>query len=173
MLTAKRIAALLSMVMILAFMALPAMAAELSVKENRTKSGNVNVAVPYISGSVGGKNIDNMVNQAVLSYVNSQMKQVLSQQEIETFESTHPEPRELSDMLRYNTDLVKYTDKMIEAPTRDESRIRQNQNSEDIEKIQIENAELKKMILELRQTVNELARSKSKSKTDKTVAVPQ
>lgn len=71
------------------------------------------------------------------------------------------------------SECYKYTDKMIEAPTRDESRIRQNQNSEDIEKIQIENAELKKMILELRQTVNELARSKSKSKTDKTVAPQQ
>jgi hypothetical protein len=89
------------------------MAAELSVKENRTRSGIVNVAVPYISGSVGGKHIDDMVNQAVLSYVNSQMKLVLSQQETETFESTHPESRELSDMLHYNTDLVKYTDKKI------------------------------------------------------------
>lgn len=71
------------------------------------------------------------------------------------------------------SECYKYTDKMIEAPTRDESRIRQNQNSEDIEKIQIENAELKKMVLELRQTVNELARSKSKSKTDKTVTAQQ
>ena len=113
MLKAKRISALLSMVTILAFMAFPAMAAELSVKENRTRSGIVNVAVPYISGSVGGKQIDDMVNKVVLSYVNSHMKQVLSQQETETFESTHPEPRELSDMLHYNTDLVKYTDKMI------------------------------------------------------------
>ena len=113
MLTAKRITALLSMVTVLVFMALPVMAAELSVKENRTRSGIVNVAVPYISGSVGGKQIDDMVNQAVLSYVNLQMKQVLSRQETETFESTHPEPRELSDMLHYNTDLVKYTDKKI------------------------------------------------------------
>ena len=113
MLTAKRITAFLSMVAVLAFMAFPVMAAELSVKENRTRSGIVNVAVPYISGSVGGKQIDDMVNQAVLSYVNLQMKQVLSRQETETFESTHPEPRELSDMLHYNTDLVKYTDKKI------------------------------------------------------------
>lgn len=113
MLTAKRITALLSMVAVLTFMAFPVMAAELSVKENRTRSGIVNVAVPYISGSVGGKHIDDMVNQAVLSYVNSQMKQVLSRQETETFEGTHPEPRELSDMLHYNTDLVKYTDKKI------------------------------------------------------------
>ncbi len=113
MLKAKRISALLSMVTILAFMAFPAMAAELSVKENRTRSGVVNVAVPYISGSVGGKQIDDMVNKVVLSYVNSHMKQVLSQQETETFDSTHPEPRELSDMLHYNTDLVKYTDKKI------------------------------------------------------------
>ena len=113
MLTAKRITAFLSMVAVLAFMAFPVMAAELSVKENRTRSGIVNVAVPYISGSVGGKHIDDMVNQAVLSYVNSQMKLVLSQQETETFESTHPESRELSDMLHYNTDLVKYTDKKI------------------------------------------------------------
>ena len=113
MLTAKRITAFLSMVAVLAFMAFPVMAAELSVKENRTRSGIVNVAVPYISGSVGGKHIDDMVNQAVLTYVNSQMKLVLSQQETETFESTHPESRELSDMLHYNTDLVKYTDKKI------------------------------------------------------------
>ena len=53
MLTAKRITALLSMVTVLVFMALPVMAAELSVKENRTRSGIVNLAVPYISGSVG------------------------------------------------------------------------------------------------------------------------
>ena len=113
MFTVKRVTALLSMVTILVFMEFPVMAAELSVKENRTRSGIVNVAVPYISGSVGGKQIDDMVNQAVLSYVNLQMKQVLSRQETETFESTHPEPRELSDMLHYNTDLVKYTDKKI------------------------------------------------------------
>ena len=71
------------------------------------------------------------------------------------------------------SECYKYTSKMIEAPTRDESRIRQNQNSEDIEKLRIENAELKKMIQELGQTVNELAKSKSKSKTDKTVAPQQ
>ena len=90
-----------------------AMAAELSVKENRTRSGIVNVAVPYISGSVGGKQVDNIVNKAVLSYVNSQMKQIMSKEEIETFESTHADPRELGEMLRYNSDLVKYTDKKI------------------------------------------------------------
>ncbi len=89
------------------------MAAELSVKENRTRSGIVNVAVPYISGSVGGKQVDNLVNKAVLSYVNSQMKQIMSKEEIETFESTHADPRELGEMLRYNSDLVKYTDKKI------------------------------------------------------------
>ena len=113
MLTVKRVTALLSMVTVLAFMAFPAMAAELSVKENRTRSGIVNVAVPYISGSVGGKQVDNLVNKAVLSYVNSQMKQIMSRQEIETFESTHADPRELGEMLRYNSDLVKYTDKKI------------------------------------------------------------
>ncbi len=113
MLTAKRVTALLSMVTVLVFMAFPAMAAELSVKENRTRSGIVNVAVPYISGSVGGKQVDNLVNKAVLSYVNSQMKQIMSKEEIETFESTHADPRELGEMLRYNSDLVKYTDKRI------------------------------------------------------------
>ena len=113
MLTVKRVTALLSMVTVLAFMAFPAMAAELSVKENRTRSGIVNIAVPYISGSVGGKQVDNLVNKAVLSYVNSQMKQIMSRQEIETFESTHADPRELGEMLRYNSDLVKYTDKKI------------------------------------------------------------
>lgn len=112
MLTAKRVTTLFCM-MVLVFIAFPAMAAELSVKENRTKSGVVNVAVPSISGSVGGKNVDNIVNQAVLSYVNSQMKQTLTQQEIETFDSTHKEMHEFSDMLHYNSDLVKYTDKKI------------------------------------------------------------
>ncbi len=71
------------------------------------------------------------------------------------------------------SECYKYTNKMIEAPTRDVSRLRQNQNSEEMEAIRIENAELKKMILELRQSVNDLAKSKSKSKTDKTVAVQQ
>ena len=113
MLTVKRVTALLSMVTVLAFMAFPAMAAELSVKENRTRSGIVHIAVPYISGSVGGKQVDNLVNKAVLSYVDSQMKQIMSRQEIETFESTHADPRELGEMLRYNSDLVKYTDKKI------------------------------------------------------------
>ena len=93
MLTEKRVTALLSMVTVLVFMAFPAMAAELSVKENRTRSGIVNIAVPYISGSVGGKQVDTLVNKAVLSYVNSQMKQIMSRQEIETFESTHQDPR--------------------------------------------------------------------------------
>lgn len=69
------------------------------------------------------------------------------------------------------SECYKYTDKMIESPTKDESRIRQNQNSEEMEAIRIENAELKKMVLELRQSVNDLAKSKSRSKTDKTVAV--
>lgn len=55
---------------------------------------------------------------------------------------------------------------MIEAPTRDESKIRQNQNSEDIEKLRIENAEQKKMILELRQSVNELAKGNSEAKAN-------
>ena len=113
MLTAKRVTVLLSVVTLLAFMAFPVMAAELSVKENRTRSGIVNIAVPYISGSVGGNQVDNLVNKAVLSYVNSQMKQIMSRQEIETFESTHADPRELGEMLRYNSDLVKYTDKKI------------------------------------------------------------
>ena len=113
MLTVRRVTVLLSVVTLLAFMAFPAMAAELSVKENRTRSGIVNVAVPYISGSVGGKQVDNIVNKAVLSYVNSQMKQIMSKEEIETFESTHADPRELGEMLRYNSDLVKYTDKKI------------------------------------------------------------
>ena len=112
MLRTKQITALFVIATVLIFGALPVMAAELSVKENRTKSGIVNVTVPYISGSVGGKNIDSIVNQAVFSYVNSLMKQVLSQQEIAAFDSTHKE-QELSDVLHYNSDLVKYTDRMI------------------------------------------------------------
>lgn len=69
------------------------------------------------------------------------------------------------------SECYKYTDKMIEAPTRDESRIKTNNHSEEIETLRIENAELKKMILELRQSVNELA--KSKQKTSKSQANTQ
>lgn len=69
------------------------------------------------------------------------------------------------------SECYKYTDKMIEAPTRDESRILQNNHSEEIDSLKLENAELKKMILELRQSVNELA--KSNKKTSKTPAPQQ
>ena len=62
-------------------------------------------------------------------------------------------------------DCYKYTNKMIEAPTRDESRIRKNSNYKDIESLKLENAELKKMTLELRRSLNELA--DSNKKTDK------
>lgn len=113
MLRTKQITAMFFMVSVLIFGALPVMAAGLSVKENQTKSGVVNVTVPYISGSVGGIKIDFIINQAVISYVDSQMKQTLSQQEIETFESTHKDAHEISDLLRYHSDLVKYVDKKI------------------------------------------------------------
>ena len=110
MIRAKQISALIFIAAMLVFAALPVMAAELSIKENYTKSGSVNVAVPYISGSVGGQEVDFRVNQAVFSYVNSQMKKVLSKQEIEIFDSTHKDAREL---LRNNSDLAKYTKNIV------------------------------------------------------------
>ena len=110
MLRTKQISALIFIATMLVFSVLPVMAAGLSVKENRTKSGSVNVIVPYISGSVGGQEVDFKVNQAVFSYVNSQMKKVLSQQENEIFDSNHKDAREL---LHNNSDLAKYTSSII------------------------------------------------------------
>ena len=113
MLRTRHIITLFLMAALLIFAAVPVLAEGLSVKEYKTKAVVVNVTVPYISGSVGGKNIDFIINQTVFSYVNSQMKQVLSQQEIETFESTHKDAHDLSDLLQYNSELAKYVDKKI------------------------------------------------------------
>ena len=93
----------------------PAMAAELSVKANSTKAGVSHVQVPYISGAVGGKQVDAAVNRAVFSYVNAQLKQLLSAEEVKTFDSMHQDNGESDNMLHYNADLVKYTDKKLTA----------------------------------------------------------
>ena len=93
----------------------PAMAADLSVKANSTKAGVSHVQVPYISGAVGGKQVDAAVNRAVFSYVNAQLKQLLSAEEVKTFDSMHQDNGESDNMLHYNADLVKYTDKKLTA----------------------------------------------------------
>ena len=113
MLSVKKISCLLFVAALLIFAAFPAMAAELSVKESKTKSGVVNITVPYISGAVGGKQVDLLVNQTVFTYINSQLKQILDEQEVENFDATHKDVSEVNDMQRYNTELVKYTDKRI------------------------------------------------------------
>ena len=77
MLSVKKITYLLFVGVLLVFAAFPAMAAELSVKESNTKSGVVNITVPYISGAAGGKRVDTLVNQTIFTYINSQLKQVL------------------------------------------------------------------------------------------------
>ena len=113
MVSVKRSAALVFFLITLLISISPVLAADLTVKENRTKSGIVNVALPTISGAVGGKQVDAAVNRAVLSYVNSQMKQILSEQEASAFDVSHKEGDALNDRLRYNSDLVRYTDKVI------------------------------------------------------------
>ena len=117
MLSVKRITALLVMTVTLMFGSLPAMAADLSVKENKTRAGITNVTVPYISGAEGGKQIDLLVNRTVLSAVNAELKNILSESEVKDFDASHKDEPELSDALRYNSDLVKYTDKMIAGKT--------------------------------------------------------
>ena len=113
MLSVKKITYLLFVGVLLVFAAFPAMAAELSVKESNTKSGVVNITVPYISGAAGGKRVDTLVNQTIFTYINSQLKQVLDEQEVENFDATHKDVSEVNDMQRYNSELVKYTDKRI------------------------------------------------------------
>jgi hypothetical protein len=113
MLSVKKVTYFLFVAVLLVFAAFPAMAAGLSVKENKAKSGVVNVVVPYISGAVGGKQVDLLVNQAVFTYINSQLKKVLDAKEMETFNATYKDISELNDMQRYNLELVKYTDKRI------------------------------------------------------------
>ena len=113
MLSVKKISCLLFMAALLIFAALPAMAAELSVKESKTKSGVVNITVPYISGAVGGKQVDLLVNRTIFAYINSQLKQILDEQEVKSFDASHKDASGANDMQRYNTELVKYTDKRI------------------------------------------------------------
>ena len=113
MFSLKRTTLLLAVLVTFLFMAMPVMAADLSVKTNKTKAGIINVEVPYISGSAGGKEMDAAVNRAVFSFVNAQLKQLLSEEEVKAFDDTHKDGSELSDMLRYNSDLVKYADKII------------------------------------------------------------
>ena len=113
MLHVKKISCLLLMAVLLVFAAFPAMAAELSVKEHKIKSGVLNITVPYISGAVGGKRIDHMVNRTVFTYVNSQLKQILDEQEVDNFNAMHKDVSEENDLQQYNSELVKYTNKQI------------------------------------------------------------
>lgn len=124
MLSVKRITTILSFVTMLLLLTVTCMAAapsakadseekhELPVKEYRTKAGVVNVAVPYLSGAAGGKSVDDKVNQAVFDYVNAMMKQILSTQEAEAFDK-EKSGAAADDMIRYNSELAKYTNKMI------------------------------------------------------------
>lgn len=113
MLHVKKISYLLLMAVLLVFAAFPVMAADLSVKEHKIRSGVVNITVPYISGAVGGQRVDLLVNQTVFTYVNSQLKQILDDQEVKKFDAMHKDVSEVNDMQRYNSELVKYTDKQI------------------------------------------------------------
>ena len=113
MLHVKKISYLLLMAVLLVFAAFPVMAADLSVKEHKIRSGVVNITVPYISGAVGGQRIDLLVNQTVFTYINSQLKQILDDQEVKNFDAMHKDVSEVNDMQRYNSELVKYTDKQI------------------------------------------------------------
>ena len=124
MLSVKRITTILAFVTMLLLLTVTCMAAspsakadseekhELPVKEYRTKAGVVNVAVPYLSGAAGGKSVDDKVNQAVFDYVNAMMKQILSTQEAEAFDKEKGGAA-AGDMIRYNSELAKYTNKMI------------------------------------------------------------
>jgi len=124
MLSVKRITTILAFVTMLLLLTVTCMAAspsakadseekhELPVKEYRTKAGVVNVAVPYLSGAAGGKSVDDKVNQAVFDYVNAMMKQILSTQEAEAFDK-EKSGAAADDMIRYNSELAKYTNKMI------------------------------------------------------------
>lgn len=64
-------------------------------------------------------------------------------------------------------DCYKYTGKMIRPAGRDESMIHNNSSSEDIETLRLENAELKKMMLELKSTVTALIKKKDKTVEEK------
>ena len=85
---------------------------ELTVKEHRTRSGSFNVAVPYMTGAVGGKEIDDKVNREVFSYINSMLKEPLSAQDIGAFEKEH---KASGDVQQYNSELVKYVVKKVAA----------------------------------------------------------
>lgn len=66
-------------------------------------------------------------------------------------------------------DCYKYTGKMPKPAGRDESMIHNNSSTEDIEALRLENAELKKMMLELKGAVTALTKKKDKpaEKADK------
>ena len=125
MFSVKRIMTLTFTLIMLLVLAVPCLAAEqasktkkpvekpeLTVKEHRTRSGSFNVAVPYMTGAVGGKDIDDKVNREVFSYVNSMLKEPLSAQEIESFEKEH---KASGDVKQYNSELVKYVVKKVAA----------------------------------------------------------
>ena len=125
MFSVKKIMTLAFTVIMLLVMDMPGMAAapasktkkavekpELIVKEHRTRAGSFNVAVPYMAGAVGGKDIDLKVNKEVFSYVNSALKEALSAQEVEAFEKQH---KASGDMQQYNSELVKYVVKKVAA----------------------------------------------------------
>lgn len=58
-------------------------------------------------------------------------------------------------------DCYKFTNRMPKRAGRDEAFIRANNQSEDIDKIRQENAELKAMVFEMRQSVNALLANKA------------
>ncbi len=113
MVSVKRVAVLLFAAAMLIFGSLPALAADLAVKENKTRAGILNVTVPYISGAVGGKQVDLAVNRELFSVVNAELMDLLTEAEAQSFRNTHTTEPDLADVIRYNSELVKYADKMI------------------------------------------------------------
>jgi len=112
MLSVKRITVLLAAAMLI-LAALPAMASDLTIKESKTRAGIMNVRVPYIEGAAGGRQVDLLVNQLLLSEVNGELNKLLSESELKTFDATHKAVPELADALKYNSELVKYADRII------------------------------------------------------------
>lgn len=65
------------------------------------------------------------------------------------------------------SDCYKYTNKMIEAPTRDESRYVKHVNQEELDMIKKENEDLKSKVAELMEIVHRIEQNTASKETKK------
>ena len=93
--------------------AVPAWAAGLTVKSSSVKEDVVNVAVPYIAGSRGGKKTDLAVNRELFATVDRQLEALLKPEDLAAFRASHTQGDSLSSLLAYQKALVQFTSEQV------------------------------------------------------------